>query len=191
MRQVSPIDLQTFDPETKDLHVVIETPRGSRVKFSFDPETTQFKLGGILPEGMVFPYEFGFLPSTLAADGDPLDVLVLIDAPTSMGCVLTARMLGVIEAEQTDQGKRKPCRNDRLVAVATHAHINGEARKLNDLNRELIHEIEDFFVAYNKERGKVFKPLGRHGPKRAMKLVKQGMKAFRRDQKNDEKESGK
>ncbi len=62
---------------------------------------------------------------------------------------------------------------------------------LNDLNRELIDEIEDFFVAYNKERGKLFKPLGRHGPKRAMKLVKQGMTAFRRNQKNGDEDSDK
>jgi len=189
MRQVSPIDLPTFDSKTRDLQVVVETPRGSRIKFDFDPKTTQFKLGGILPEGMVFPYEFGFLPSTEGGDGDPLDVMVLIDAPTSMGCVVTARLIGVIEAEQTDENKHK-CRNDRLIAVATHAHVHGEARKLDDLNRDLVDEIEDFFVAYNQERGKLFKPLGRHGPKRAMKLVKQGMKAFRQHRKSVNHHSG-
>jgi inorganic pyrophosphatase len=189
MRQLSPIDLPTFDSESKELHAVIETPRGSRIKFDFDPIATQFKLGGMLPEGMVFPYEFGFLPSTEGGDGDPLDILVLIDAPTSMGCVLTARLLGVIEAEQIDAGKRKPCRNDRLIAVATHAHIHGEARKLSDINPELIDEIEHFFIAYNQERGKQFKPLGRYGPKRAMKLVKQGMMAFKRHEKKGRKDS--
>jgi inorganic pyrophosphatase len=184
MRQVSPIDLPTFDSETDELQAVIETPRGSRIKFDFDPKTTQFKLGGILPEGMVFPYEFGFLPSTKGGDGDPLDILVLIDAPTSMGCVLTARLLGVIEAEQTEQDQRKACRNDRLIAVATHAHIHGDAKKLSDINSDLLDEIEDFFVFYNRERGKLFRPLGRYGPKRAMKLVNKGMKAYKRHRKN-------
>src|ERR1700687_1477265 len=58
---------------------IIETPKGRRNKFDYDPEFRMFKLGGLLPEGMAFPFDFGFIPSTLADDGDPLDVMVLMD----------------------------------------------------------------------------------------------------------------
>src|SRR5579862_310366 len=94
--------LKTFDPETKDLNVVIETPRGSRNKYDYDPDLGAFKLAHVLAEGLTFPNEFGFVPSTLAEDGDPLDVMVLLDAPTAVGCVLTARLIGVIEGNQTE-----------------------------------------------------------------------------------------
>ncbi len=119
------LTLETFDPETRDLTVVVETPKGSRNKFDYDEHAGAFKLAHVLPAGANFPNEFGFVPSTLAEDGDPLDVLVLLDQPTAVGCVLTARLIGVIEAEQTEVDGTK-FRNDRLIAVATHAHIHGE-----------------------------------------------------------------
>jgi inorganic pyrophosphatase len=138
-----------------------------------------FKLGGVLPEGMVFPWEFGFVPSTLADDGDPLDILVLMDAPTSVGCLLTARLVGVIEAEQSAENGGKE-RNDRLIGIATHAYVHSEIESLSQLDSVIIGQIEHFFVSYNETRGKQFKPIGRHGPKRALKLVRSGMKAFQK-----------
>ena len=173
------VKIDTFDPETEDLRVVIETPKGSRNKFDYDEELGVFKLGFVLPEGANFPNEFGFIPSTLGEDGDPLDVLVLLDQPTTVGCVLTARPIGVIEAEQTSEDGSK-CRNDRLIAVATHAHVHGEVKSLAELPTEMVDEIEHFFVSYNEMRGRKFKPLGRHGPKRALRLVSAGRKAFKK-----------
>ncbi len=75
------VKLKTFDPETKDLTVVIETPKGSRNKFDYDEDLGVFKLAYVLPEGSTFPNEFGFIPSTLGEDGDPIDVMVLLDQP--------------------------------------------------------------------------------------------------------------
>jgi inorganic pyrophosphatase len=95
------------------------------------------------------------------------------------GCLLTARLVGVIEALQTDGNST--CRNDRLIAIATHAHVHGEAKKLSDLDPKIVDEIEEFFISYNKIQGSKFKPIGRHGPKRALKLVKKGISSFRRD----------
>ena len=169
----------TFDPETKDLNVVIETPRGSRNKFDYDPDLGAFKLAHVLAEGLTFPNDFGFIPSTLAEDGDPIDVMVLLDEPTAVGCMLTARLIGVIEAQQTEEDGTK-CRNDRLIAVATHAHVHSEVKSISELDKKVVDEIEHFFVYYNERRGKKFKPLGRFGPKRASKLVKQTMKAFKK-----------
>lgn len=179
MKNVSFVDISTFDQETDDLNVIVETPRGNRNKFDFDEKHQLFKLAKVLPEGMVFPFEFGFIPSTRGDDGDPLDVLILMDAPTTAGCLLTARLVGVIEALQTDQDK-STCRNDRLIAIATHAHIHGEAKSLSDLDVKIVDEIEQFFITYNKLQGGKFKPLERHGSKRALRLVKEGMSKYRR-----------
>jgi inorganic pyrophosphatase len=92
-------DLPTFDPDSGDLNVVIETPRGSGCKFKFIPKTGLFTIGHILPAGAVFPFDFGFVPGTEGGDGDPLDVLVLLDAPAFTGCLVPCRLVGVIEAE--------------------------------------------------------------------------------------------
>ena len=130
-----------------------------------------FELGGVLPAGAIFPYDFGFIPNTRGEDGDELDVLVLMDEPAFTGCLVASRLLGVIEAEQTEKGKTE--RNDRLIAVAVNSRTNGHLKSLDDLNEKLVDEIEHFFVSYNGAKGKKFKPLGRFGPDRARKLVKQ------------------
>src|SRR4051812_29466992 len=84
-------EMPTFDKESGDLRVVIETPKGSGNKYDYDPEYDCIELATVLPEGMIFPYDFGFLPSTLGEDGDPLDVLVLMDTSVVPGCVVRAR----------------------------------------------------------------------------------------------------
>jgi inorganic pyrophosphatase len=151
MKGRSLVELSTFDTETEDLNVIIETPRGNRNKFDFDEEHKLFKLAKVLPEGMVFPFEFGFIPSTRGEDGDPLDILVLMDAPTTAGCLLTARLVGAIEASQTnDDGT---CRNDRLIAIATHAHIHGEAKTISDLDPKTVDEIEGIFHFLQQDAG--------------------------------------
>jgi inorganic pyrophosphatase len=156
-----------------EISVVIETPKGHRNKFKYDEKQNVFRLSGVLPVGSSFPYDFGFIPSTKAQDGDPIDVLLLMDEPAFAGCVIDARLVGVIEAEQTEAGKTT--RNDRLIAVATHSKNYSELRSLRDVNLHLVEEIEHFFVSYNEAHGKKFKTLGVHGPKRAMKLLEQSM----------------
>ncbi len=89
------------------LRVVIETPKGSRNKFAFNADDHIFELKKVLPAGMAFPYDFGFVPSTEADDGDPVDVLVLMDEPAFPGCVLKCRPIGVIQGEQGE--KKKKC----------------------------------------------------------------------------------
>jgi inorganic pyrophosphatase len=105
--------------ENECLMVVIETPKGSPNKLAFEPRYGTFVLKGVLPAGAVFPFDFGFVPSTRGEDGDPLDVLVLMDAPVYPGCIVPSRLIGVIEAEQTENGETE--RNDRLLAVAANS----------------------------------------------------------------------
>jgi len=117
----SPSTLRPFYPDDASLvRVIIETPKGCRNKYKYDPEIGAFKLSKVLPEGMVFPYDFGFIPGTKAEDGDPIDVLLLMDQPAFAGCVIESRLIGVLEAEQSKQGETE--RNDRLIAVADENH---------------------------------------------------------------------
>ena len=155
---------------------VIETPKGSPNKYDYDDKCAAFRLAGVMPEGSVFPYDFGFIPSTVGEDGDPLDVLVFMDSSVPVGCVLTVRLIGVIEAKQREKGGEW-IRNDRLLAVASHAHTHAHISHLDDLRPRLLDEIEAFFCQYNELHGKEFRPLDRCGPKKARKLVEQGAEA--------------
>src|SRR4051812_18764630 len=156
-------NLAAFDDEG-ELNVIIETPKGSRNKYNYDDETGLFKLGGVLPSGSAFPFDFGFVPSTLGDDGDPLDVLVLMDEPAFAGCLVRVRLVGVIEAEQTERDGQTT-RNDRLIGVAAKSRLHKGVRTLKGLGPALLDEIEHFFVSYNEFKGKQFRPLGRFGPR--------------------------
>jgi inorganic pyrophosphatase len=169
--------LPPFDRESGDLNVIIDTPKGSRNKFAWDEKRQLFELSGMLPSGAVFPYDFGFIPNTRGGDGDPLDVLVLMDEPAFPGCLVQSRLLGVIEAEQTEKGETD--RNDRLIAVASKSRTNSDLKSIKDLNPKLLEEIEHFFISYNEVKGKKFKPLGRFGPERARTLVKKAQRRKR------------
>ena len=168
---VDPTMLKPFDSDdSKTLRVVVETPKGSRNKFAFNPKEGIFELKKVLPSGMAFPYDFGFVPSTKADDGDPVDVLVLMDEPAFPGCALSCRIIGVIEGEEGD-GKDK-VRNDRIVAIQEDAHSWEDVKTIADLGKSFDKELEEFFVNYHKLSGKAYRVLGLHGPDRAQKLVK-------------------
>jgi len=168
-----------FDPKTGVLFVVIETPKGSRNKFDWDFERKAFVLGGVLTAGASFPYDFGFAPGTLGQDGDPLDVLVLMDEPAFSGCLVESRLIGVIEAEQTERDG-ETMRNDRFIAVAQSSHLFCELHALDDLAGNLVDEIEHFFVSYNAIKGKKFQLLARGDAARAADLILEGQAAERK-----------
>ncbi len=175
---VNLVQLDTWDADSGAANVVIETIQGSRNKFKYEPERESFTISKILPAGAVFPFDFGFIPSTLGDDGDPLDVLVLIDVPAFPGCRIPCRLVGVLEARQTEEGKTK--RNDRLIAVALASHDHRDVHSIKDVNQHLLKEIEHFFISYNEMEGKQFKPLGWHGPKRAKRLAEEGAARFQK-----------
>jgi inorganic pyrophosphatase len=152
--------LPTRDDEGHYL-AVIEAALGSRNKCKFDPKLGAMVLHKVLPLGATFPYCFGFIPSTRAADGDPIDVLVFMDEPVAPGVVVPCRIVGIIEAEQTEG--RKTIRNDRVLAVAAKSKQYEDHRALSDFPDKVLEGIEHFFVFYNRESGKTFTPLGRHG----------------------------
>jgi len=169
--------LSAFDPAADAVNVIIETPKGHRNKFTYDVERGLFQLGGVLPVGAVFPFDFGFIPATLGGDGDPLDVLVLMEEPAFVGCLVVARLLGVIEAEQTEDGTTT--RNDRLIAVPVKSPAYREVGVLAQLGGGVVDEIEHFFISYNQAKGKVFTPRGRFGPAEARRVVEEGVECLR------------
>lgn len=168
-----PSNLKPLDSDSKKLlRVVIETPKGSRNKFAFDRKKHIFELKKVLPAGMAFPYDFGFVPSTEAEDGDPIDVLVLMDEPTFPGCVVRCRPIGVIEGEQGDKKNKE--RNDRIVAVERESHTWAEVQNINDLGKQFCRELEEFFVNYHDLSGQKYHVLGLKGPAQVKKIVKSG-----------------
>jgi inorganic pyrophosphatase len=158
---------QTQHAETHS--VIIETPRGSRNKYKYDPETERMKLSKVMPEGMMFPYDFGFIPDTKADDGDPLDVLVLSDEPMFPGCLVECRLIGVIKANQREKGKEN--RNDRLIAVAEGSVLYGSVKQLSDLDPAVLSQIEAFFTNYQKVRNIEFEVLERAGARSAHEVL--------------------
>ena len=175
----NPVGLSPLDKKNKGLiRVVIETPKGSRNKYNFNPREQLFELKKVLPAGMTFPYDFGFVPSTLAEDGDPVDVLVLMDEPAFAGCVLKARLIGVIEGEQT--GKDGKERNDRLVAVQEDNHSFASVRTIDDLGKEFVRELEDFFVNYHELSDEKFRVLDVKDTACALEAIKRGQQAMQK-----------
>lgn len=160
------------DSWARRLQVVIDTPRGSRNKYKWDEESGRFKLSKVMPEGMVFPFDFGYVPGTKMEDGDPLDVLVLGDESTFTGCQVECRPIGVLKARQTQNGNN--FRNDRIIAVATASVVFAHVSSFDDLEATLVQQIEAFFVNYQKVRGIKFEIIGRDGPAIAGKLVADG-----------------
>jgi len=173
-----PTRLPPFDSDDADLAVVIiETPKGSRNKYAYDPKERIFALKKVLPAGMAFPYDFGFVPSTLGGDGDPLDVLVLMDEPAFPGCKLTCRIVGVIEGEQGDKKDKE--RNDRVVAVEAGNHSYAHVKRIDDLGKRFEKELEEFFVNYHRLSGEAYRILALKGPGAARRCVEQARKRAR------------
>lgn len=163
--QISPVG------EGRDtVRVVIETSRGSRNKYHYDPDHGVFTLKKILPEGHVFPFDFGFIPQTRGEDGDPLDVLVMMDAPAFAGCVVECRLIGVLQARQTRDARM--VRNDRFIAVADGSIAFRRYRDIGDIEPDLVDQIRHFFVSYNEMEGKQFEVLQLLGAKDADEAVR-------------------
>ena len=168
-----PTTLAPVDEDHRTIQVVIETPKNSRNKYAFDPQLKTFALKKVLPAGMSFPYDFGFVPSTKAEDGDPLDVLVLMDEPAFPGCLLKCRPVGVIEGQQ---GKKKDkLRNDRVVAIEQENHSYAHIKHVHDLGKKFMRELEEFFVNYHELTGKKYRILDVKGPGEAWRRVEEKM----------------
>jgi inorganic pyrophosphatase len=173
----SPLDSLPAKAKSGLVHIVVDTPKGSRYKFKFDDALQCFRLGRILPAGAAFPYDFGSIPQTLAEDGDALDVMVLGPEPSFTGCVVIGKLIGGICGEQTENGKT--IRNDRLLAVPVTKANPAQFEHIDELPAAWVKELEHFFVSYNRAHGREFKPLSRIGPGKAEQALAAAEERYR------------
>ena len=173
-RRVTLDSLETWSG--RYLNVVIETPKDQPNKLKYDATAGTMRLSKVLPVGMVFPFDFGFVPSTQGADGDPLDVLVLMDAPAPPGCLVEARLIGVLRCTQRE-ARRKSVTNDRFLAVAKEASTYRHIRDIRDLSGPTLDQIEAFFVQYNAVSGRVFRVIRRQGRTAAERSVEEARRS--------------
>jgi inorganic pyrophosphatase len=152
------------------VYAVVETPRGSHAKLKFDPKLGAFTLAKPLLAGLTYPYDWGFIPSTRAEDGDPLDVLIIHDAGTYPGLVLKCKPIGVLEVVQTSKGKRE--RNDRVFVVPDRSPFEGDLQDIRRLPSRAIEELEKFFEATDALESKNLEFKGWRGPAKAIKTIK-------------------
>jgi inorganic pyrophosphatase len=162
-----------LDPGKHTCRAVVETPKGARSKYDYEPELGAYQLKGLLPEGMVFPMDFGFIPSTLGEDGDPLDVMILADEPGTVGTVVDVRLVGVIQANQTEGDST--LRNDRLIAVAAVSLLYDRVQTIQDLGEDFVRHQTEWWVQYNAMKDKRFEVLNVGGPEEAVKCVQGGL----------------
>lgn len=165
MAKLTPWDRLVARPTPGLINVVVETPRGSRNKYKYDQNLGLFRLNRVLFAGASFPFDFGYIPSTRAGDGDPVDVLVLMDAPAFTGCLVIARPIGVLRA--TKDGKE----NHRLIAVCTEDKTWAPMRDLSDVPRKLLREIEQFFSWILDVEGTRHELLGWRGVGEADRII--------------------
>jgi inorganic pyrophosphatase len=161
-----------LDPKAATCRAIVECPKGSSVKYAYDPKVQAFEMKRVLPDGMCFPLDFGFVPSTKAEDGDPLDILVVNDVPAAIGALLTVRLIGVIEAEQKEDDKT--VRNDRLIGVAAVSHLFARTAALDDLGKAFLRNLTQFWVNYDALRGATFKVLAVRDGAAAVARVRRG-----------------
>jgi len=171
-------DLPPFDAQ-HHLRVVVETPRGANIKIKYDEDLGCFSLSRILPLGVTYPYDFGFVPQTLAQDGDPIDVMVLIDALTYPGVVISCRLLGALQVEERGLRGRP---NHRLVAVPAKAARQDELRNFSDLGRRMQQELERFFVMSSAFTSKDPVVRGWVGPDAAFDMVQRSISRYKERQ---------
>ena len=152
------------------IEVIVETPKGSPIKYKYDPKKKMFEAHKMLPVGLAFPFDFGFITKTKGEDGDPLDVLILSEFSFLQGAMVACNVIGSMKAEQTE-GK-KTIRNDRIFVTPAINGLSPVYESLEDVQQEKMKEIENFFVYYNMTEDKIFKPLGILSAKETLKIIK-------------------
>ena len=150
------MDLSRIPAQPKPglINILIEIPAGSKNKYEFDKEMGAFALDRVLSSSVQYPYDYGFVPNTLADDGDPLDGMVLMDQPTFPGCVITARPIGMLE--MIDGGDR----DEKILCVPDKDPRYANVTSLKDVAKHRLDEIAEFFRTYKNLEKKVTEILG-------------------------------
>lgn len=159
---------------------IVETPKGQGLKFDYDPLLGCLKLNKIMPAGLVFPFDFGYIPATTGGDGDPVDVLIISEISTFPGCAIDCRVIGGIKASQQERDGKK-MRNDRIIAIPEVSLQYAAVNSLNDLPESLTDQLTAFFKNYNNQAGKKFTPLKMLNPAQAGKVIENARSEDKKD----------
>src|SRR4051812_10683037 len=157
------------------LNVMVESPKGSAVKFKYDASLDLIVLSRPLPSGLVYPHDWGFVPSTSASDRDPLDALIVWEASSYPGVIIPCRSIGVLEIEQANARSRERERNDRIVMLPVNAPRCADLHTVFDLTDRWRAELELFFVSAVAFEAKDLRVLGWSGPADANQLIQRSL----------------
>ncbi|OKH30988.1 inorganic pyrophosphatase [[Phormidium ambiguum] IAM M-71] len=167
------LSLIPAQPKLGLINVLIEIPAGSKNKYEFDKDMQAFALDRVLYSSVQYPYDYGFVPNTLADDGDPLDGMVIMDQPTFPGCVIAARPIGMLE--MVDGGDR----DEKILCVPDKDPRYANVKSLKDIQQHRLDEIAEFFQSYKNLEKKEVKILGWQDVDKVMPLVEQCVKAYK------------
>jgi inorganic pyrophosphatase len=159
------------------VHVIVEASRGMTAKCKYEPSPRIFVFGRPLPHGLLYPFDWGFIPSTQGGDGDPLDALVLHDAACPVGCLIRCQPLGMLSIAQRVEGKRQ--RNDRFLLRPA---ADKAMKQQHVLTARLKLELENFFKGVVLGSGKTLIFQGWHGPDKALAAIHKGARRFQAGQ---------
>jgi len=148
------LDLPVGDDAPNEINAIVEIPAGSRNKYEYDKTLGIFRVDRVLNSAVYYPGEYGFVPRTLAEDGDPLDVLVLIAQPTFPGCLISVRPIGVMG--MIDGGDP----DDKVLAVPVDDPLSREITEIAQLPPHLLRVIENFFETYKLLEKKTVRTSG-------------------------------
>jgi len=158
------------------INAIVETPKGSGVKYTYEPASGLFFLKKVLPAGMVFPYDFGFIPETKGEDGDPLDIVIVSEFNNYMGCKIECRLIGGLQAMQwAINGKKSKIRNDRFFGIPVQSIIFEKVTSMRDLPEKLLTELKAFFIQYNKMQKKIFEIEGLSNAQKSLGIIKKSI----------------
>jgi inorganic pyrophosphatase len=169
------VDLSRIPPQPEPgvINVLIEIPAGSKNKYEFDKDLGAMALDRVLYASVHYPFDYGFIPNTLADDGDPLDGMVIMDQPTFPGCVIAARPIGMLE--MIDGGDR----DEKLLCVPVKDPRYAQVRSLSDVAPHRLEEIAEFFRTYKNLEKKVTEILGWKDVDQVNPLIETCIKAYK------------
>ena len=154
----------------KTIMTIVECPRGINYKLDYDHNEKRFTLSKILPAGLTFPFDFGFIIDTRGEDGDPLDIVIISEITGFPGCMIECRLIGSLAAEQTERDG-KTMRNDRFLGIPVVSQLYSEIKNLGLLPEAILNQLEAFFKNYNEQAGKEFRVVERLNAKKAYSIM--------------------
>ena len=162
----------------ESIEVMVEIPKGSRNKYEFDKKNKVIRFDRMLFSAVHYPSDYGFIPNTLALDGDPLDALILVWEPTFPGCVIEASPIGIF-VMQDEKG-----RDEKILCVPVGDPLWNHIKNLSEVPPHLLKEIEHFFSVYKDLEKKKVGIEGWKNKKEALKVIKEARERYLKNKQN-------